>query len=244
VVFIYKMSYYGIRLPKILHKTLSVKNKRLIIIGDVHGCFDELLDLLKKVNYDSKNDLPILVGDLTMKGPKSLEVIQYCTKNNINAVRGNVDENSLANYEKLSQGNSENWENYEWMKQLTKKELEYMYELPYTIYLKEINSIVVHAGLDPKKELIDQDPKIIVRMRHIQNGIPTSKPTKGEPWINYYNKQPHVYFGHDARKKLQQTPYVTGLDTACVYGHRLTACVINDNQKKLISVNARKTYKQ
>ena len=46
----------------------------MIIIGDVHGCFDELKLLLAKCEYEEGKDMLIFVGDLVNKGPKSCEV--------------------------------------------------------------------------------------------------------------------------------------------------------------------------
>ena len=45
---------------------------RYFVVGDVHGCLDELHDLLKKAQYDDGATRLVLVGDLVNKGPKSL----------------------------------------------------------------------------------------------------------------------------------------------------------------------------
>ncbi|CAB4427369.1 unnamed protein product [Rhizophagus irregularis] len=57
-----------------LEAPLSQKN--LIFIGDVHGSYDELLNLINKINYDPLKDHLIFVGDIVAKGPKSIEVVQ------------------------------------------------------------------------------------------------------------------------------------------------------------------------
>ena len=44
-------------------------------IGDVHGCVDEVLDLLRKVQF-MPGDLVLFLGDLVGKGPKSKTVIR------------------------------------------------------------------------------------------------------------------------------------------------------------------------
>ena len=63
------------------------------VIGDVQGCFDELMLLLEKINFDPKNDELIFAGDLINRGPKSLEVLEFCLENkkSIEVVLGNHD---------------------------------------------------------------------------------------------------------------------------------------------------------
>ena len=63
------------------------------VIGDVQGCFDELISLCSKVNFDPSKDKLIFAGDLVNRGPKSLEVLDFCLKNkkSIKAVLGNHD---------------------------------------------------------------------------------------------------------------------------------------------------------
>lgn len=58
-----------------LHEMSRSHRARVICVGDVHGCLDELCELLRKVNY-MPGDLVLLLGDLVAKGPKSRNVIR------------------------------------------------------------------------------------------------------------------------------------------------------------------------
>ena len=70
--------------------------EEVFIVGDIHGCFDELVRILEQVGYFERSDLMvILVGDLVSKGPKSLEVIQFSREHELLAVRGNHDDSLL-----------------------------------------------------------------------------------------------------------------------------------------------------
>ena len=63
------------------------------VIGDVQGCYDELAALCAKVKFNPQKDKLIFAGDLVNRGPKSLEVLNFCIENrkSVKAVLGNHD---------------------------------------------------------------------------------------------------------------------------------------------------------
>lgn len=74
------------------------------LIGDVHGCYDELKAILSQVCFDSTLDILWLTGDLVARGPKSLEVLRlvYRLGNSVRIVLGNHDLHLLAVYAGIS----------------------------------------------------------------------------------------------------------------------------------------------
>lgn len=73
--------------------------RRVIIIGDVHGCYEEMQLLLDRCSFHEDRDILIFVGDLVNKGPSSVEVVRYvrnlALKGIAYAVLGNHDEAML-----------------------------------------------------------------------------------------------------------------------------------------------------
>jgi bis(5'-nucleosyl)-tetraphosphatase (symmetrical) len=67
-------------------------------IGDVHGCFDTLRRLLRRIRFDPREDRLWMVGDLVNRGPRSLDVLRWAVENDgrITAVLGNHDLHLLA----------------------------------------------------------------------------------------------------------------------------------------------------
>lgn len=69
--------------------------RRLVFIGDIHGCNSELQRLLVKVKFDKDMDHLIAVGDFVAKGPDSPGVIDTLLSLNASSVRGNHEDRIL-----------------------------------------------------------------------------------------------------------------------------------------------------
>lgn len=69
--------------------------RRLIFIGDIHGCKNELLDLLKTVGFNKDLDKIIATGDVVAKGPDSPGVIDTLVSLGALSVRGNHEDRIL-----------------------------------------------------------------------------------------------------------------------------------------------------
>ncbi|KKN36406.1 hypothetical protein LCGC14_0774050 [marine sediment metagenome] len=68
-------------------------------IGDIQGCYDELVAMLDRINFDSASDQIWLAGDLVNRGPRSAEVLRLARHLGpaCIAVLGNHDLHLLAN---------------------------------------------------------------------------------------------------------------------------------------------------
>lgn len=68
------------------------------LIGDVHGCYDELIALLEQVEFNPEVDTLWLTGDLVARGPGSLEVLRFVKQlgDSVRIVLGNHDLHLLA----------------------------------------------------------------------------------------------------------------------------------------------------
>ncbi|GIX78916.1 metallophos domain-containing protein [Caerostris darwini] len=247
---------YNIPFPQVMHKHLDSsfieQFEEILVIGDVHGCCDELEALLEKANAAGDNVLKLLVGDLVNKGPKNSEVLNLVRQSkSILSVRGNHDEVVLKEYFDSKNSDYRLKEKNLWIKDLSNENINYLTELPYTISLPTLNCIIVHAGLVPGVPVEINEPMHLVRMRNIimtdyfweEGLLPIEDTNKGEPWSELWGGPQHVYFGHDARRMLQKRRFATGLDTGCVYGNSLTGVFISGCRKgEFIQVKAKEAY--
>lgn len=210
--------------------------KRTLIIGDVHGCRQELEDLLEACRY-SKDDRLILAGDLVARGPDSHGVVKLARKLGAEAVLGNHDAHVL----KHARGEKVGPHHVEVAQSLSEKDFEYLGALPLWIDLPRHGARVVHAGMVPGVKLEAQAREDLLNMRSLDaEGRPRRRVDEGVPWASKWPGPELVVFGHDAQRGLQEHPHALGLDTGCVYGRRLTAVIFPG--RVLVSVPARKAW--
>lgn len=251
--FLIDRSPYGLPLSARRHQIITdeeLANRRLVIIGDVHGCYDELVELLDKCRVHHGNILPIFVGDLVNKGPKNAEVVKLVRSLGAFSVRGNHDEVVLREWQRYREG-LELRKEYSWLNDLSKEDLDWMFDLPYTISIPSRNMIVVHAGLVPGVPIEEQDLNYLIHIRDVtfdttnscwvgsKKSTPNSK-----PWASVWTGPYHVYFGHDAIRLLQEYTFATGLDTGCVYGGSLTAVMPEIEGRSIVHIQSHAVYRK
>lgn len=216
--------------------------ERTILIGDIHGCLDELGDLLVACAVDWKADRVISVGDLVAKGPDSHGVLQLVRETGMSAVLGNHDAKLLTiGAEGARSGELDADHHTAVARTLDGYDWALLGALPLYLEFPELNLLVVHGGIRPGVPLGEQPRGVLMNLRSITAaGAPSNRVDAGVPWASLWMGPEHVVFGHDAIRGLQQHPHATGLDTGCVYGRSLTALILPE--RRLVSVAARRTY--
>ncbi len=223
----------------------DIMSRRTLIVGDIHGCREELEDLLEESGWECGDEL-VSVGDLVAKGPDSLGVVRLFREVGGRAVRGNHDQHCLKWWiarqagERVPELRPTHRKAAE---SLGEEDWQWLADLPVWIELDEHQALVVHAGLLPDVPLEDQDPQDLMNMRSIlPDGTPSRSYEEGTPWVSLWPGPRLVVFGHDAVRGLQVRPCAIGLDTGCVYGGWLTGVWLPE--RDLVSVPARASYSQ
>lgn len=236
------------------------------IIGDIHGCFQELCMLLEKLGYHVKQQGTgeetsfhvyhpegrklIFLGDLVDRGPDSLHVLQLVMdmvdSGNARCVMGNHDERLLRKLKgrnvQIKYGLERTLEQMkdrspDWMEKVK----NFLEQLPHHYVLNGGRLVVAHAGL------IEQ-----YHGRH--SGAVRSFALYGDPtgerdeygfpirrnWAEDYHGQAMVVYGHTPVEKPVFQNRTVNIDTGCVFGGHLTAFRYPEN--KCISVPSQEDY--
>ena len=193
---------------------------RSLIVGDVHGCFDELMLLLQKAGYQSRCHRLILLGDLINKGPDSFKVLSHVRQNNVEALIGNhewkfiqdVEKNlslpiALEHLKKDMGSHLNEW--LDWMKS-------------WPVYIEDDHFLAVHGGLVPGEHPGQSKVENLVNIRYWDGEGKNMKNPSDPAWHDLYTGSKLIVYAHWAQQGLKIKENSICLDTGCVYGGYLT----------------------
>jgi len=192
----------------------------IYLVGDPHGCRRAIETLCDRLGVTSA-DLVVFVGDLVRKGPDSKGVVDLVrSAPNMYTVRGN-------NEEKLLRGSHS-------LDALTDDDMAWLASRPAVISLPD--TVVVHAGIDPRKPRADHTVGDLQTVRSMVPGASYQPPF----WFDQYTGPERVFFGHTVFSSPLVRKHAVGLDTGCVYGGQLTA--YDWRAEECIAVDPAHTY--
>lgn len=223
---------------------LNDKSKK-IIVGDLHGCYDEFLDLLIAAKYNPHNDTIISLGDLNDRGPKSNDCIRrfnHSLYERHYGIRGNHDDKFI----RWLRGNKVNTESIQktidqFGEDLDKDQLYYkMMDMPYIIKVGE-NNFCTHAGFNPEYDPMCNSKEFSMYARYYDPQIRTfSNAPDLKYWFEYLKPSENNYFfGHIVFDKMPKNKGVYALDAGCYAGGKLRAAVLRFNKfSEIIEVDS------
>jgi protein phosphatase len=232
------------------------------IIGDVHGCFDELVALLQRLNYSvTETDgticvrMPegrkaIFLGDLVDRGPNIPAVLKLVmgmvADGNALCVPGNHDMKLVRKLKgkqvQITHGLAESLEQLEKESpEFCDGAAEFLDRLVSHYVLDDGKLVVAHAGL---KEEMQGRGSGKVRDFALYGETTGETDEFGLPirynWAAEYRGSAMVVYGHTPVPEPEWLNRTINVDTGCVFGGKLTA--LRYPEKELVSVPAAKTY--
>lgn len=231
---------------------LEYDSQRVYVIGDVHGCAQELGTILSHVmEVASGSDTIIFIGDYIDRGPSSSSVIDIALELKANHERtvflkGNHEAMLLDYLDKprsiesrfLQFGGVETFQSYG-------ASTEQVYEDPKSIFPESHLSffsnlslgviwhdfVMVHAGIRFTLPLEEQKEEDLLWIR--EEFVPIKHPL---PYT--------IVFGHTPQKKiLLDMPYKIGIDTGCVYGNKLSCIELSERKIYQVAFGTTKLLK-
>jgi Calcineurin-like phosphoesterase len=229
------------------------------LIGDIHGCFDELAVLLETLGYDRRDvhdwhhpegRRPVFLGDLVDRGPDSPGVLRTVhatvTAGRGYCVVGNHDDKFrrwLAGREvKITHGIEETIEQMAAEPDAFHRDMaDFIDSLPHHLILDEGALIVAHAGVTA--DMHGEDTRR-VRTFAMYGEVTGERDHHGLPvrrdWARNYAGEPTVVHGHVAEPHVRERNNVLCIDTGCVFGGHLTA--LRWPERDLVQVEAHNTW--
>jgi protein phosphatase len=215
------------------------------IIGDIHGCLQELKKLTKNIGYHWDEGIPLhpenrvlgFVGDLTDRGPESLKIVEivwqlvierkkayYTPGNHCNKLYRFF----LGNKVQITHGLETTVAEFESLNKhdqqtIRNKFIELYEKAPLYLVLDNRKLIIAHAGI--KQEYIGQT-SAKVKTFVLYGDITGEKHPDGSPvridWAKYYHGEACIVYGHTPVKEPRIINNTYNIDTGAVFGGKLT----------------------
>ena len=197
----------------------------------MHGCADELSEMIDKFGFVRGNDTIYQTGDIINKGPDMLRAMRIVEEIGILTVRGNHEEHLIRMMETPKSCWTEKQKKR--FKALSLDEWVYIRDTVknWPLWRDTPHALLVHAGLEPgKTRLEDMSPEVLLSIRNWND----------KPWYEQVTWNKTVVFGHWAKKGFVNIPGFIGLDSGCCYGKALTAWCPEED--KFYTVEALREY--
>jgi len=230
------------------------------IIGDVHGCYDELCELLEALGYavdaEARAAVPpegrkaVFLGDLCDRGPRNVDVLKLVMdmvkRGRALAVPGNHDVKLLKKLNRrdvrLTHGLEGTVAELEAQPAEFAAEVrEFLDGLVSHYVLDRGRLVVAHAGL---KERLQGRASGRVRDFCLYGDTTGEIDEYGLPvrqdWAAEYRGRALVVYGHTPQPEVRELNRTVCIDTGCAFGGKLTALQYPEN--KIAQVRARRQY--
>jgi bis(5'-nucleosyl)-tetraphosphatase (symmetrical) len=156
-------------------------------IGDIQGCYDSLMRLLKKIEFNPKKDKLWIAGDLVNRGDKSLEVLEYLysIQDSIKVVLGNHDIALIATYYGIKKPNST-------IKPIlqsprAKELIDWLRFQPFLVWSFKLDYMMAHAGISPQFDF----GMAVEYASRIEKKLQSKNP---EPWLrDMFNRSSDIF---------------------------------------------------
>ena len=226
-------------------RILEFRENKFDIIGDVHGCYDELMELIERLGYEKKDGCYthpegrrlISVGDVADKGCQNLACLDFWIEqvNNGGAfwVHGNhcnkLYRYFLGNRVHLSHGLERTVAELEALPKEERMVFRSRYMRCYEsqcfyLLLDRKRLAVVHGGLRPESigKFSNKIRAVCLYGETTGNFDENGKPERLD-WAAEYDGQPFVVYGHTVAERPEIINRTVDIDQGCVYGGYLTA---------------------
>lgn len=220
-------------------------DQRFFVLGDCHGAYRALLQVLERSNFNYSKDFLICLGDICDGWPESSEALSELLKiKNLIYILGNHDNwflnwatgNNPPNFSSreehhmwLYHGGRSTYESYLNNKDTINKHIDFLMHESKLYHIDDNNRLFLHGGFNPSIPIENQGKEILIWDRNFWKGM-----YNGRDYGKDYNE---IYIGHTptinfkSDKEDNTLPInrrnVWNLDTGAAYTGKLSLMDIN-----------------